>query len=353
MIELRVDVLVVGAGPAGSGAAFAAAQGGARVLCIDKRERVGSPVQCAEFVPTPMLPYTQAPGVLVQKVAGMLTFLPSSAAHRSAFPGLMIDRGEFDRALAARAEAAGAALWTSARLTAWDGQRATVLRGEDKYRVETAVLIGADGPHSTVGRCVGAPDLDVVYTRQYTVPLRQAYCDTDIFLSDAFPGGYGWLFPKGEVANLGIGADRAFEDNLKMPLEQLHRQMVARGLVGEAVLGRTGGLIPVSGMRRMIYGNTLLAGDAAGLTHPITGAGISAAVISGERAGAAATAFVRSADLDALASFEEDMLDQFETTLARAVKKRQALKNVWRRPAAQDDRVMRAGWIAFEEYFAA
>lgn len=353
MTDTNVDVLVVGAGPAGSGAAFTAARGGARVLFIDKREQVGSPVQCAEFVPTPMLPYTQAPGVLVQRVAGMLTFLPSSTAHKSAFPGLMIDRGEFDRALAARAEAAGAALWTAARLTAWDGRRATVLRGGQTHLVEASVLIGADGPHSMVGRCVGAPELDVVHTRQYTVPLLYDYGDTDIFLSDTFPGGYGWLFPKGKVANLGIGADRAFEDNLKAPLEDLHRQMVARGIVGEAVLGRTGGLIPVSGVRRMVYGNTLLAGDAAGLTHPITGAGISAAVISGERAGAAAAAFLRSTDPEALAGFEEDILDQFETSLARAVKKRQALKSVWRRPAAQDDGVMRAGWIAFEEYFAA
>lgn len=353
MTATAVDVLVVGCGPAGASAAYRAAEGGARVLVIDKRAEIGEPVQCAEFVPTPMLPYTRGEGVLAQQVEGMLTFLPSSASHRSAFPGLMIDRGAFDRALAAKAVAAGATLWTAARLLRLDGDTAVLRYQDSQHLIRPRVLIGADGPHSLVGRAVGVPDLEVVYTRQYTVPLRRPYADTDIFLSDAFPGGYGWLFPKREVANLGIGADRRFEDNLKVPLENLHRQMVERGLVGEEILGRTGGAIPVSGLRRMVHGTTLLVGDAAGLTHPITGAGIPAAVISGERAGRAAAAYLKFGDEAEFADFEEDMQDQFETTLARAVARRKALEQVWRRPAAHDDRVMRTGWIAFEEYFAA
>lgn len=353
MSALSVDVLVIGCGPAGSAAARTAAEGGARVLVIDKRQEIGQPVQCAEFVPTPMLPYTKAPGVLAQKVDGMLTFLPSSASHASAFPGLMIDRGAFDKVLAGRAVDAGAELWTSARLLRIDGHVAVVQHERTEHRIEARIVIGADGPHSLVARSVGAPEQQVVYTRQYTVPLLQPYLDTDIFLSDDFPGGYGWLFPKGEVANLGIGADRRFEDNLKLPLEKLHRVMVDRGLLGEDVLARTGGAIPVSGLRPMVHGTTLLVGDAAGLTHPITGAGISAAVISGERAGDAAAAYLGSLDPAELADFEEDVRDQFETTLERAVLRRKTLEQVWRRPAAQDDKIMRSGWIAFEEYFAA
>ncbi|MBU2718844.1 geranylgeranyl reductase, partial [Acidithiobacillus ferridurans] len=135
----------------------------------------------------------------------------------------------------------------------------------EAFTVRPRLLIGADGPHSLVAEAVGLPHQEVVYTRQYTVPLLRPYADTDIFLSDTFPGGYGWLFPRGPVANLGLGADRRFEDNLKLPLEQLHRQMVARGIIGEAVLGRTGGAIPVGGIRRMVHGNVVLAGDAAGL----------------------------------------------------------------------------------------
>ena len=59
------------------------------------------------------------------------------------------------------------------------------------------------GPTARVAR--GLPALPLIHTRQYTVPLTQPYADTDIWLSDEFPGGYAWLFPKGGVANLGLG----------------------------------------------------------------------------------------------------------------------------------------------------
>jgi flavin-dependent dehydrogenase len=99
-------------------------------------------------------------------------------------------------------------------------------------------------------------------------------------------------------------------------------------------------------MRTMVHGPVILVGDAAGLTHPITGAGIPAAVISGARAGQAAAEWL-GGDGDALESFAEDMQDQFGPAIGRAVARRKALEAVWRQPAAQDDRVMRSGWIAF------
>ncbi|MHB1715659.1 MAG: geranylgeranyl reductase, partial [Acidithiobacillus ferrooxidans] len=58
-------------------------------------------------------------------------------------------------------------------------------------------------------------------------------------------------------------------------------------------------------------------------------------------------------DGDALESYAEDMQDQFGPALARAVQRRKSLEAVWRQPAAQEDRVMRSGWIAFDEYYAA
>ena len=353
MNPLAIDVLVVGAGPAGAAAARAAAGKGLTVVCIDRRAEVGLPVQCAEFVPMPLLRTVHETDSRVQDVAGMLTVLPSGLQHHSVFPGIMIDRARFDQGLVKLAQAAGARLETRCQFLAWDGEVARLRRGtEEEFTVRPRLLIGADGPHSPVAEAMGLPHQQVVYTRQYTVPLLRPYADTDIFLSDAFPGGYGWLFPRGPVANLGLGADRCFEDNLKLPLEQLHRQMVARGIIGEAILGRTGGAIPVGGIRRMVQGNVLLAGDAAGLTHPITGAGIPAAVISGEGAGLAAAAYLAD-EVDALESYAEDMQDQFGPALARAVQRRKSLEAVWRQPAAQEDRVMRSGWIAFDEYYAA
>ena len=350
----RVQVLVVGLGPGGASAARIAAQAGLEVLGVDRNRKVGEPVQCAEFIPMPMGAYAKAEGVLYQRIIGMKSILPSGERHSSEFPGYMIDRARFDQAIAEQAEQAGALLWTHTRLTDLDTKArvATLKRGDEDVEVAYEVLVAADGPHSPVAAQMKLPPLKVVQTRQYTVPLLKPYVDTDIWLSDDFPGGYAWLFPKGGLANLGLGADKRFEDNLKEPLESLHRQLVREGLVGEEILYRTGGAIPVGGLREfLVVGHCLFVGDAAGLTHPITGGGISAAVVSGERAGQAAAEYLGGAE-DAFEDYEEDVRDQFETTIARAVERRLYLEQHWRTVAANEDATMRRGWIAFDEYFS-
>lgn len=345
------DLLVVGAGPGGTAAAQTAAARGLRVLCVDRRREVGVPVQCAEFVPMPLLRQVHETLSRVQDVVAMRSVLPSGAEDYRDFPGIMIDRARFDQGLAEAARAAGAEIRTHTTFRGWDGERAELEQDGRSWSVAARFLVGADGPHSVVATALGLPPQPIVQTRQYTVELRTPYADTDIFLSDDFPGGYAWLFPRGPVANLGLGADRRFADNLKTPLEALHRQMQERGLVGAEILARTGGAIPVGGIRPLVHPKALLVGDAAGLTHPITGAGIPAAVISGFAAGAAVADYL-TGDQEALESYAEDMHDQFGPALERALRRRASLEAVWHTPAAADDRVMRSSWIAFEEYFA-
>ncbi|MDA8224984.1 MAG: NAD(P)/FAD-dependent oxidoreductase [Betaproteobacteria bacterium] len=350
-----VDVLVVGLGPAGGAAAAAAAAGGLSVMGIDRREQIGLPVQCAEFIPLPLGSYAQDDGVILQAVSGMKSYLPSGAVEQSAFPGWMIDRAKFDQALATQAQRNGARLHTSARLVAIDSAQRTAriyLDGAE-HRIGYRMLVAADGPHSQVATSLGWPALQVVYTRQYTVELKQRYADTDIWLSGDYPGGYAWLFPKGGLANIGLGIDKSHAPDLKQPLDALHRQLVRQGLVGETILSRTGGAIPVGGMReRLMAGEGIVfVGDAAGLTHPITGGGIPAAVLSGVRAGEAAVDWLVGGRTDALEDYEQDMRDQYEATLQRAVARRQWLAQFWNTDAARDDAVHRRGWIAFPEYF--
>jgi digeranylgeranylglycerophospholipid reductase len=350
-----VDLLVVGLGPAGASAAGRAAAAGLDVLAVDRRRVLGEPVQCAEFIPTPMSRYARDVRVRRQTIAGMTSILPSGQTHRSDFPGLMIDRAEFDRALAREARTHGAELWHPARLIALDPlrQQAIVRRDGRVLPLHYRALVAADGPHSTVAARLGLPALPTLLTRQYTVPLKRPLQDTLIWLSDDYPGGYAWLFPKGDVANLGLGLDPGLQRDMKTPLDDLHRRLAEQDVVGTAILQRTGGAIPVGGPRERLHeGCTLFVGDAAGLTHPITGAGIAAAVISGEHAGAAVAAWL-AGDGNALDDYEEDMRDQFGSALERAVDRRQSLQSVWRTPAALHDETQRRGWIAFNEYYEA
>lgn len=354
MRQADCDVLVVGLGPGGGAAAATAAERGARVIAIDKKRRVGEPVQCAEFIPLPLGRYATGEGVLQQRVSGMRCFLPSGAVKDSEFSGLMIDRAAFDQALAARAADAGAALCLTTRLLSVDFQRriALVLEQDRRLEIRYRALVAADGPLSKVARLLGLPSQKVAHSRQYTVPLNRRLTDTQIWLSPAYPGGYAWLFPRGSSANLGLGIDEEFGRNLKAPLDDLHRTLLEAGVVGPRILRRTGGAIPLGGMREcLVEGDILFVGDAAGLTHPITGAGIGAAVLSGEEAGRVAARHA-AGERHALEGYDEVVRDLFGSTIERALRTRESLRRIWLTPAAGLDENQRRGWIAFEEYFA-
>ena len=320
-----IDVLVVGLGPAGASAAAAAARGGARVIAIDRKRVAGHPVQCAEFVPA--LIGQQVPGLEAhrqQAIRAMTTFVEDDPPHlKEQFAGVMIDRRAFDAALVARATEAGAETWFGLTLRGIDRNGAALI--SDGSRLGARVIIGADGPHSAVGAAVGIENTILAETRQMTVPLLQPFEETDIFLSRQLPGGYAWLFPKGAVANLGLGGDPRWREKFKPLLDDLHGQLAAQGRVGREALGYTGGAIPSGGLLEPVAtiggAHVLLAGDAAGLTNPITGAGILAAVVSGEMAGDAAAALT-AGDPDAAAIYREDLTDMFQASLARAFARR-------------------------------
>lgn len=352
MAARTCDVLVVGLGPAGSSAAAAAARAGCSVIALERKKVVGVPVQCAEFIPLPAARYARAES-RVQPIAGMATFLPSGELERRAFGGLMIRRDRFDQALARSAEEAGAVLWTDTVLRWLDATASVALvsTASGLRELRYGVLVAADGPQSAVAESLGVPKLPVVGTRQYTVPLRREHRDTDIWLSPRYPGGYAWLFPKGEVANLGLGLDPVFEVDMKPPLDALHAALVREGRVGEELLLRTGGPIPVGGLREQIVsGNVLFAGDAAGLAHPITGAGIAPAVVSGERAGEASVRWL-AGDAGALEAYASELREDFGPSLERALAARRRMARVWNTPRAADDRAHRECWIAFDEYY--
>lgn len=342
----RCDVLIVGLGPAGGAAALAAARAGLRVLAVERRQNIGRPVQCAEYVPLSLGAMAQRTGAEIQRVHGMRTVLPSGAETENAFPGLMIDRERFDAGLARAAQEAGAEVLTGCRFLGLDRENALAYCRDDggEKTVAYRVLIAADGPASPVAAAIGLPRLDVVLARQIVVPLIKKMNWTEVFLSGDYPGGYAWLFPRGERANLGIGVERRAAGRLGELLRALHQRMSERGRVGGTVLLRSGGAIPVGGPRpELVVGNVLFAGDAAGLTHPVTGAGIHPAVVSGELAGKAAVMRLSGRE-GALRDYAGEVRDLFGASLARAVRRR-------REAQGPGDEAMRRSWVAFREYW--
>jgi len=352
----RVDVLCIGLGPAGASAASAAAREGCSVFGVDRRRAPGLPVQCAEFVPALMGVEGGALARAVeQRIVSMTTRIEAGACDiQPNFPGQMLDRARFDALLVERARMTGAAVefGVAAREVARDGRVAL----SDGRVVEAKVVIGADGPRSIVGSAIGSVNTSVVETRQVTVALHAAYDATDIFLSRTIPGGYGWLFPKGRVANVGAGVVPGARARLKAIVNRLHESLIRQGRTGVDVLALTGGLIPVGGMLQpcAVRGAAcvLLAGDAAGLANPVTGAGIAAAVYSGTLAGEAAASLV-AGHAAAAADYLDELQSVFGGALDRALRRRQELAQSVQQDGAPGRQAMRRGWIAYPEYWAA
>lgn len=350
------DVLVLGLGPAGAAAAAAAAKAGARVIAIDRKKVAGTPVQCAEFVPA--LIGQDAPGVAAtrsQHISSMMTFVEGLEPEFTPdFRGVMISRADFDRMLVEQSEADGAACRFGVAAKTFAGDGTIILT--DGTQLRARVVVGADGPHSLAGKAIGQSNRDCVETRQVTVPLLKPHEATDIFLSADIPGGYGWLFPKQDKANLGLGVAPRWKLRLRPLLQSLLAALAEKGRVGTEILATTGGAIPVGGMLDPV-GHlrdtvVLLAGDAAGLTNPVTGAGISSAVSSGRMAGLAAAA-IAGGKAAAADQYREDLEDTFGAALRRALRRRTALMQRFEHnnsPMVED---LRAGWIAFPEYWAA
>ncbi|MFZ2100458.1 MAG: NAD(P)/FAD-dependent oxidoreductase [Oricola sp.] len=350
----EVDVLVVGLGPAGASAAAEAAGRGLSVLAIERNAEPGLPVQCAEFVP--MMIGMEMPDLgdaRVQAISEMNTFVSGEdAVVTPDFRGWMVDRARFDRHLIARAILAGAECRWSMPLRGLDANgMATIGDGET---VKAKVVVGADGPRSRVGEAIGAVNVELVETRQITIDLLDPHAATDIFLNPEIVGGYAWLFPRGAVCNLGLGVIPEHKARLKPLLDALHARLVAEGRVGKECIRHTGGLIPVGGLVGPVgaLGETavLLAGDAAGLTNPVTGAGIPSAVMSGRMAGAAAASLVRG-DADASAGYAEELDDIFGPSLALALRRRREILDTYRQGRLPDNGDMRNAWIAFPQYW--
>lgn len=301
-----VDVAVVGAGPAGSMAARAAALQGARTVVFDRRPELGHPVQCGEFLPTAEeLTDIFGPNETIERAFHIPTetvlrrthwmVCVSPYGHRFRFPlsGVMLSRRAFDKALAYEAEGAGAELRYPQGVASVDGHELLLA---DRTRVYARAIIAADGPTSTVGRSLGfSPPREMF--RMITASVDGAFEDEiDLYFGRSAPGGYAWVFPRGDDMNIGLGVTRIPHG---YSLDGLLDRFAERQGLGP-VRERTRWWVPIGPPpQRLTVGSTVFAGDAANLVMATNGGGIPTAMLSGWLAGEAAAAHaLRGAPLD-------------------------------------------------------
>ncbi|MFO8109065.1 MAG: NAD(P)/FAD-dependent oxidoreductase [Thermoplasmata archaeon] len=339
---LEYDVLVIGAGPAGSTAARYASMNGAKTLVIEKRQEIGSPVRCGEGI---SISWLEEFGIedhkkwSVAKVKGARLYFPGARMLELAGEydahglGVICERDVFDKEMARLAAKEGAdfMLKTSAvSLIKEEGKICgAVARNMGKeFKIKADIVIGADGFESQVGRWAGiykssVPQEDIMTCFQY----RMTNVDFDpnfsqFHLGKCAPGGYAWVFPKGEnMANIGLGIQLSLLDGSKTPKEYLDEFIESHEgfKKGEPIDMVAGGVSVGPPPKKVTTDGLMLVGDASRVVNPMTGGGIDNGVKQGKIAGEVAAECIKEgrSDDEFLQRYEERWRDRLENILWR------------------------------------
>ena len=311
---IETDVLVVGAGPAGSTAAKHAALGGAKVILVDKKSEIGSPKRCAEGVskkgrkklgiePNPRFIAKELDGVRLVSPNGTDVWMTSEEIELPE-AGYILERKVFDKFMAMDAARAGAEIKVKTLVTdvikSEEGYIVTCESMGKEFDIKCKILIAADGPESHVGRWAG------LKTSQKAVHMESGIqyemCNLhferdgviEFYFGSCAPGGYVWVFPKGDdIANVGLAviAPKADKPAIEYLDDFVSKSPITKD--GQAVEINVGG-DPVGGMPKKIYDDHIMVvGDAAGQVNPLTGGGIISGMTGGMYAGQVAAEAIK------------------------------------------------------------
>ena len=298
------DVIIVGGGPCGATAAEDLARAGRKVALLDREGRIKP---CGGAIPPRLMQdFDIGDAQLLAKVKTARMISPTGRQVdipiENGFVG-MVDRKDFDPFLRQRAQKAGAdyLVGTFVRV---DRKKGTQVIYRDKASGEeralkTKLIIGADGANSKVGKAEveGADQVPLVFAYHEIIdaPGKTGEYDPercDVIYDGAIsPDFYGWVFPHGKTASVGMGTEDP-DVNLKTATADLRQ---ASGLADAKTIRKEGAPIPLRPMDRWDNGkDVVLAGDAAGIVAPSSGEGIYYAMIGGRFAAQAAEACLAS-----------------------------------------------------------
>lgn len=314
----RVDVLIVGGGPAGLIAARELSRGAPSsslgVLLVERDDAVGTPVRCGEGVGSEGISEFISPlgaSWISRRISKVIFKAPDGTQVHVAEGdvGYILDRSKFEPALAAEAISAGAEVRCGVEVTGLrrdaDRFRITLSSPRNESEVLARIVIAADGVEGMTARWSGldtrVPSKDMESCAQYVV----AGIDFDpdaIYLhfgNNIAPGGYAWIFPKGiGVANVGLGVV-ALRANGTSAIGYLDRY-VERHLPHGTITSRTvGGVIVHPTVKRTVADGLIVCGDAAHMINPLSGGGIVNAMKAGRLAALAAADALAANDTSA------------------------------------------------------
>jgi geranylgeranyl reductase family protein len=317
------DVAVIGAGPAGAMAAFAAASQHKRVVILE-RSHIPRYKTCAGGligVSMNALPAGFTPPI--QATATSFTFSlrgRSEMTKDSNMPLVnLVRRDEFDALLVDTAVAAGAVVYDNTiatHLSTEDGAMRIATRNRGDMRAR--IVVGADGSAGRSGAYVGVvlDQVDLGLEVELVTPSDQSRDWAKRILIDwgTMPGAYAWVFPKGDTLSVGVIAERGNPDLTRSYLSDFLARL---DLDQQEAVVSSGHLTRCRTQDSPLYRDrVLVAGDAAGLLEPWTREGISFALRSGTIAGRAAAQAATAASAAEVAAVMTSYAEEISATLA-------------------------------------
>ncbi len=319
------DIVVVGAGPAGSIAARTAAEQGVSVLILEKDREVGYPVRCGEAISKAGVEEFIVPDKkwIAATISRFSFNAPDGTEVIIGFDeaGYVLDRRIFDYKLSKTAEDAGAEIKTSAYVNGLllDDGKVKGVKYEsngEQNEIATKVVIAADGVESRVGRWAGLKthvnirDMEsAVQITAENIPVNQ---DTLYFYfgKNFAPNGYFWIFPKGNNrANIGLGVSSL--TGKKKSAQSFLNDFMNKYYPGAQVLNKVAGGIPCSiTLPKISAPGIMLAGDAARQVNPLSGGGIASGMIGGNIAGAIAAEAIKKNKPEYILSYDKAWADR-------------------------------------------
>ena len=294
-----IDVIVIGAGPAGTCCAKKLAENGFSVKVFDKRAEIGAPKRCGEGVSeaTQNLIGKIPDRCIAQKMRGARLYAPDGRYLDAILSegGYVLERKVFDKWLAEEAAKAGASVQANTFVSGlikdekgyFTGVKAEFMGNEFEEKARLVVCAaGAESPLRTQALGVYSKLNLIDSCIQYEMTNVDIVQDLiHIYLSNVLaPRGYVWVFPKGEHrANVGLGI---VPKDGKKPGEYMTEFLKVHPEISKgSILEVNAGCVPVGGMvKDMVANGFVLCGEGANHVNPIHGGGIKEAIVSGQMA---------------------------------------------------------------------
>ncbi len=340
------DVIVVGAGPAGSITAKTVAMEGYRVLVLEKNTSCRSP--CAGYISRTINIEALGESVIQSKISRMRTYFPDLSFHDFQLNGFVVDRPLFDMELAMKAAESGAEFKWNSPLVGMNPEGVRFRNGEASGKI----IAGADGVFSKTSALLGLGKQRFAACAQYHMKGIHTLSQTSEIFFDAFyaPGGYIWVYPTGAgSAKVGLGITKGRISPREHLDAFIYESHASGRFCGEKKEYITGAL-PVGGLReKLVFNNVLLVGDSAGMADPVTGAGINNAMLAGEIAGKTIIKALERDDMAILLEYETRIKKLLGKPLARALEKKKQMDACCNNEQLQKH--LPELWVTFKKYW--